>query len=154
MLAKFRANDSLTVHQRATTELTKVNEWLVRNKIKININKSKFIIFNYRGRATFPSLLLGDGHVEEADQIKFLGLTIDRHLNFNDHIDSIKSRIARTTGIIFKLNKFLPDYILRSIYQSLITPVLNYGIEAWHSAPKYQTDKVYLSSEKSCSSNM
>ena len=148
LLCKFKTTDSTLTHQLATTELSKVNKWLNSNKIKINVSKCKFIVFNYRRVTILPPLVFGGGYILETDQIKFLGLIIDKNLKFTEHINKIKSKISRTTGLLYKLNKFLPDYILKSIYQSLISPFLSYGIEAWHSAPQYLTQKLFIIQKK------
>ena len=84
----------------------------------------------------------------EAENLKFLGVTVDRHLKFAEHLKITQSKIARTTGILFKLNSFLPDFILRSLYQTLIHPYLTYGIEAWFSAPQYQTNTIFILQKK------
>ena len=40
-------------------------------------------------------------------------------------------KIAKTIGIMCKMKKFVPSIILQTIYSSLITPYLNYGILTW-----------------------
>ena len=148
LLCKFKSQDSDTMHLRATVELKKVNNWLSQNKIKVNTRKCNFMVFNYRKMATFPPLSFGGGHIVETDHTKFLGITIDRSLKFTQHINIIKSKIARSIGVLYKMKYYLPQYILKSIYQSLITPFLNYGIEAYFSAPQYQTHKLFILQKK------
>ena len=60
----------------------------------------------------------------------------------------IKSKISRTTGLLFKLNHYLPTNVLQTIYQSLVHPYLTYGIEAWHSAPQYLINKLFVIQKK------
>ena len=148
LLCKFNSKDLNSTYERATSELKKINNWLNANKIKINVVKCKFMVFNYRKVVTLPPLSFGGGHIVEAEHVKFLGVTVDRHLKFAEHLKIIKSKIARTTGILFKLNSFLPDFILRSLYQTLIHPYLTYGIEAWFSAPQYQTNTIFILQKK------
>ena len=41
-------------------------------------------------------------------------------------------KVAKSIGLLYKLNRFLPETILKTLYTSLIHPSLSYGIEAWH----------------------
>jgi len=43
--------------------------------------------------------------------------------------------------MIAKLRHFVPYYILRQIYQSLISPYLSYAITVWGSASKCHLNK-------------
>jgi hypothetical protein len=38
---------------------------------------------------------------------KFLGMIIDQHLTWNDHINYVANKIAKTTGILNKTRNFL-----------------------------------------------
>ena len=130
------------------TELVKVNNWLINNRIKINIDKSKFICFSYRKPVLARPVKLGDSFIYETDQIKFLGLVLDKHLKFINHIDHIQSKMSRSVGVLFKLNSFLPTSILKLLYNSLILPYLNYGVECWHAAPNYSLEKLHVLQKK------
>ena len=63
----------------------------------------------------------------------FLGVIIDEHLNWNDHINKVATTISRYIGILCRLKHFMPLYTLRTPYNSLILPHLTYGILIWGS---------------------
>ena len=50
---------------------------------------------------------------------------------------------------IRKVNKFLPQNILKLLYETLIKPYLTYGIEAWYCAPNFLTYKSFIVHKKS-----
>ena len=77
----------------------------------------------------------GSDLVKQTNSTKFLGIQIDEHLKFDKQINAICNKISKTVGILFKLNKFMPINILKTLYDSLILPYLTYGIEIWYSAP-------------------
>ena len=129
-------------------ELSKVNSWLTTNRIKINADKSKFICFSYRKTLQARPLKLGESFIQETQHTKFLGLILDRHLTFKNHIDHILSKISRSVGVLFKLNSFLPTNILKMLYNTLILPYLTYGVECWHAAPNYALDKLQVLQKK------
>ena len=41
-------------------------------------------------------------------------------------------KIAQSIGLLYKLNRFLPETILKTLYTSLIHPYLSYGIKEWY----------------------
>ncbi len=54
---------------------------------------------------------------------KFLGIYLDEHLSWAQHIDYLSKKIARNVGnvgILSKLKHFLPMYIMNMLYYSLI----------------------------------
>ena len=64
-------------------------------------------------------------------EFNFLGLTIDEHVSWNKHIQKTANKISRSIGIIKRLKRTLPLYVLCTLYNSLIFPYLNYGILNW-----------------------
>ena len=52
---------------------------------------------------------------------------------------------AKSIGLFYKLNRFLPETILKTLYTSLIHPLyLSYGIEAWHGIYQNNTSKIFV----------
>ena len=61
----------------------------------------------------------------------FRGITINKKLNWNNHINKVTNKISKTVSILNKLRSFLPSGVLQTIYNTLILPHLIYGILAW-----------------------
>ena len=113
-------------------ELKKVITWLNLNKLSINVPKSKYIIFHVPQRKiNFSSLEIEDIAITYVEQFSFLGITLDKHVNWNAHTNNISNRISSVIGIINRIKQFVPPAILKTIYNSLILPHLHYGILLW-----------------------
>ena len=56
---------------------------------------------------------------------------------------SKQSSFYRNTGILNKLKHIFPTQILLSVYSTLITPYLNYGILVWGNATKKLLDVLF-----------
>ena len=146
---KFPKNSNPDIIKNSlSVELSKINKWLENNKIKINYDKTKFIIFNYRKTIEVNSLKIGNNQITRANSVKFLGIYIDEKLSFKTHIDNISEKTGKTVGLLYRLNKFLPDYILKTLYHCLVSPHISYGIEAWYAAPKTATDRISVIQKK------
>ena len=136
---------------RINVELSHVNSWLTANKISINADKTKFITFTYRKKLNFsPLIKIGNNIIKKTDHIKFLGVLVDQNLNYNHHVNYISSKISKSIGILFRLNKYLPIEILRLLYFNLVQPYLTYAIESWHSTFTNVTKKVDVLQKRAC----
>ena len=144
LTCNFDGTPPAVIFDTIENELCKVNNWLIVNRIKINIDKSKFICFSYRKSIQSRPLRLGDSFIQETDQTKFLGLILDKNLTFKNHISYIESKVSRSVGVLFKLNSYLPNRILKMLYNSLILPYLNYGVECWYAASNYVLNKIQV----------
>ena len=115
------------------TELSKIYEWLCINKLSLNINKTKFIVFHTKRNklhANIPVLKINE-IIERAIQFNFLGITMNENLTWHDHINKISKRISRSIGVINKLKHCLPAYVLKILYFSLVQCHMTNGILAW-----------------------
>ena len=134
---------------RLNKELKNVNNWLCANKISINIIKTKYIIFSLRISIKLRRVVkIGNGKIKSADNIKFLGVFIDKNLKFNVHINYLSAKISRSVGLLYKLNKFLPQSALLKIYYSLIHPYFNYAMETWFNINQYSSNKLVVLQKK------
>ena len=74
-------------------------------------------------------------HVRKSDHhtqpTSYIGLTIDEHLQWKQHIEKTANKCSRTIGIINKLKHYLPTDIKLLLYQTLLNPHLNYCILVW-----------------------
>ena len=62
---------------------------------------------------------------------KFLGIYIDKHLTWKEHINIISSKISRAIFAINRVKHILPHKSLKSLYYTLIHSHITYGIQAW-----------------------
>ena len=73
---------------------------------------------------------------------------LDKNINFVNHITEMSMKVAKSIGFLYKLNRFLPETIPKTLYTSLIHPYLSYGIEAWHGTYQNNTFKIFVLQKK------
>ena len=113
-------------------ELNKVIFWLKVNKLSLNINKTKYMIFYpHQKKPSKPQIVLDNCEIECVDEFNFLGITFDKHMNWKSHINKIANKLSRYIGILNKLKRILPLNIKLTLYNSLIKPHIIYGILLW-----------------------
>ena len=133
-------------------ELIKVVVWLIANKLSLNIKKTNYIIFhpyqkriNYNIRIkAYDSRTKTFFDLERKDHVKYLGVIIDQYLSWKHHINYIALKISGKIGIISRLRHFVPLKTLLSIYNSLISPYISYGLIAWGQASKSHLEKILV----------
>ena len=92
------------------------------------------MIFHHRQKdisGLIPTLHINGQNIERVPEFNFLGLIIDEHLNWDAHIQKTSNKVSRALGIMYRLKRFIPRYILRLLYNSLILPHLQYCIMIW-----------------------
>ena len=72
--------------------------------------------------------------LERKESVKYLGIFIDQNLTWRHHIDHVAVKISRYVGLLPKLLHHVPAHTLMTIYRSLISPHLTYGLLAWGQA--------------------
>ena len=103
-------------------ELAKINEWLEINKLSLNVTKTKFMVFHtqHKRRAIKPPVpKINNTNIEQVEQLKFLGLTLDTNLNWKKHSDNITNKFSQIIGILNRLKQILPlsiNIILYNLY--------------------------------------
>ena len=96
--------------------------------------KKKFIIFLTNGKkynTDNVKININGNEIKQVNFTKFLGIYIDEHLSWAQHIDYLSKKIARNVGILSKLKHFLPMYIMNTLYYSLILSHLQYCTLLW-----------------------
>ena len=128
-------------------ELQEVNNWFKANKLSINASKTNFMILGTPHMTSTKAredlnVILDNTALERVKFTKFLGVLIDECLTWKNHINCISKTISRNIGVMNKLKHYIPYRILHTLYCTLISPYLNYGILIWGNTCKSYLDKL------------
>ena len=120
------------------TELEKIVKWLNANKLSVNIDKAHYMLFRNKGKVVKETckVYMNRQEISEVETTKFLGVIIDKRLNWKHHIDSICNRVSKNIGIILTARRVFNKNTLLSLYYSFIYPYFTYCIHVWGSAYK------------------
>ena len=136
------ADDTALLHKNKSLEemeknvnydLKNVNSWLIANKISLNANKTEMILFrNHRKKINYNlEIKIGDEVIKMSDVVKYLGIYIDKHLNWKYHVQSTRTKLSRAVGMLAKIRHYVPKATLRTIYHSVFSSHLMYGSQIW-----------------------
>ena len=122
-----------TLELNLNRDLISVNQWLCANKLSLNIDKSNFVIFRPPQKKVNYNIKLkiDNKDIKEIKSIKYLGVYVDCHLKWKEHILEVSKKLARGIGILLKLRHFVNLASLVQVYYSIIYSFLTYGIIVW-----------------------
>lgn len=127
----FKDSNLPQLIEKCNNGLKLFNDWSISNRLTINTDKTHFISMSNKTLTTPMNIYLNNQVLVSVDSSKFLGVIIDSHLNFKEHINYIAKKISKSAGILYRLSKFVPHSTLKQLYYSFIYPFLNYCITVW-----------------------
>lgn len=118
-------------------------------KIKLNEGKTECIIFSkssvmHKKSKNFP-LIANGRNIDWADQVKYLGVTLDKKLNFGAHIDRAvcnANSMMKTLFPLMKRNNSLSTDNKVRVYKAMIRPILTYGCQIFNNCAKTHFQKL------------
>ena len=141
----IRGRDPDLIMRTMNNELKEISLWLKANKLSLNIKKTHFMIFSSKNKP-HPNICINiDGEtINETAKTKFLGVIIDNKLSWKDHILYISGKLARGTGVLLKVRRYLMKETLISLYYSFVYPYLIYCNHVWGLACKTHMNTLFL----------
>ena len=132
------------------TELTNISSWFKCNKLSLNIAKTNFIHFQtLHSNTELPHhIKIDDLSLLKKDCTKFLGITIDKNLTWDQHIQNISSQIAKGIGILYKTKDVILNSALLTLYNTLILPFITYCNIIWGNCNISKLNQIYLLQKK------
>jgi len=130
-------------------ELENVNVWLRNNYLCINTEKSKFIIFrNQKNINKINSceinIKINNISLQNVENIKYLGVMIDKNLDFKNHIKYIQNKMSKKVFFLIRAGKHLSTYAKLLIYKTIIIPQIDYCATLLLSIPKYMIQELQI----------
>ena len=131
-LNQFGKNTIPDIDEDINSELNKITYWLDANKLSLNVNKTRYMIFHQpQKKFKIPVIKIKNTLIERVETFNFLGIILDTNLTWNSHIMKISNKISKSLGILNKLKRILPIDAKLKIYNSIILSHINYGILLW-----------------------
>ena len=130
-----------------------LERWLVTWSIKINASKSAVIIFkpNYRELSHNFNLLIFNEPIPFCHSAKYLGVTLDAHMLFSEHIVDKLKTVNKTFNALYPLlgrNSHLSTHNKLIVYNQVIAPAFLYACQVWGSAANSHIEKLQVFQNK------
>jgi ribonuclease HI len=112
-----------------------VDQWGIDNFLKFNPDKTVAIMFTNKRKWQLNSkIILGGKEITLSDTVKYLGITLDKKLSWNQHINNIciksnisLSRCRKALGTTWGLH----PKVMLWLYTAVIRPMMSYAVFIW-----------------------
>ena len=133
------------LRMKMQADLNHLSQWLYANDLKLNVGKTKVMLFNKEGLSPNCDLTIDGQLIETVKEFKFLGMYLDITLDFDIHYCSLYKKLTQFCFIIQKLGQFLPRTCLRTLYFKYVHSHLTYDLYIWYPLlSKFAQNTLYL----------
>ena len=70
-------------------------------------------------------------NIERVSSFCYLGVTLDEHLSWNEHVEIICHKVSKRLGLLSCIRPYLTQKAAECVYNCLIQPILNYTDTVW-----------------------
>ena len=112
-------------------EMKRTMDWFRANQLTLNLSKTVCILFSPNPRVTNIELDLDTMQLPSVENTKFLGMWVDRQLNWKKHMSIVLTKIKQNTNMLKVSNKFLNAHAKKMIYHSHILSHIKNGLLLW-----------------------
>lgn len=115
-------------------DLNYVEQWLQENKLVLNQIKTKWMLFGTRQKLEHSSdiAIQSQGQkIERVSSICYLGVTLDEHLSWNEHVEIICHKVSKCLGLLSCIRPYLNQKAAKWVQNCLIQPIFNYTDTVW-----------------------
>jgi hypothetical protein len=140
------------LYQKVNHDLEILCDWFKANKLSLNVAKTNYMLFpsSFLSQHNLSQnhIKIGNEVISRKSTVKFLGINIDEKLDWHEQIQSCKNKISKTLYCLRSIKNTLPKRHLRTLYQTLIQPHLEYGITLWGATHETYLNKLNIMQKK------
>ncbi len=127
--------------------ITQIKDFLVNNKLKINDDKTVFMLLGTKywiSKLKLKNVRVGQTVIESTDNTKNLGIIFDTEMNLHKHINYVCKRGYYHVRDLFELRKFLSETDTKTAAHAFVTSIMDYGNSLLYGASVASIDKLQV----------
>ena len=147
----YNSKKPKTIETVINTELKEVIKWLRLNKLSLNAGKTELIFFHSsRHVLVYDNVYINFNGVRlcPVDDIKYLGMYIDKYLDWKHHISILSKQLSRANGVLSKLRYNARIDICLQVYYSIFFSNMTYGWNLWGLSSEENISKIEVLQRK------
>ena len=128
-----------------SSDIDKTAKWFESNKLTLNTKKSHFM---RHGKPMLNSIeFLGDT-MSPNGFCKYLGVILNKKLNFKEHVDTVCKKLSNFCGLIYRIRHYYSWKTLLRFYFSFAQSVIQYGILVYGCTNKTSLHPLYQAQKR------
>ena len=127
--------------QEIERDICKIKDVISELKMKLNVSKTKAVIFSLAPTPPqIPALSLDGELIEVVPTYKYFGIWVDRKLCWNIHAKKKITEAKQALGTLSRCRRYLPPSVTRLVYKTVIQPKFLYATAVCY--PKNKNDQI------------
>lgn len=146
----YTGTDEITLANLINNDLKNYLKWLFSNKLKINIEKTSYIIFKQKNKSVNNNLNININNIvlEKVSSIKYLGLLIDENLNWSLHLNKISDKVVSMLSALYRSRDYLSNKSKFQIYNAFFLTHFRYLLPVWGMCGEVNFNKAQILQNK------
>lgn len=134
----------------ANKTLKDLVSWSQDNALKINVSKTKAILFHSRNKSINITcdIILNSTKVDILSSFKTLGVIFSESMSWDEHVHYILSKLARVVGLLYRHRSIFPTNVKLMLYHSLFLAHINYCHLVWGNTTQTNIHKIFMLQKK------
>ena len=136
------------IQDKLCADLDKLHQWLLANKLTLNMNKTEYMIIGSRQKNLNTqheaTINFNDNKLKQVHFTK-TGVVVNENLSWKKQISNTRNKVSQGIRLLLRIKRFVPQQTLINVYNSMILPILT--IVAWYGKIVVM---VYLINYKKC----
>ena len=121
--------------------------WFEINYMKLSSDKCHLLVSGHHYEETFVNI--GKDKIWESKSVKLLGITIDKELKFDKHVDQACLKANKKLNVLSRMQSFLSAKKRKVIFNSFIESQFKYCPLIWMFCSRKSNDKINRLHERS-----
>jgi len=120
---------SQEINDNINEQMRRIEKWLKINRLQLNISKTKVMLVRGVRKKVMErniDIKFKNTVLEVVSEIKYLGVIIDKNLNFAAHVNYLGKKIGSKLGVLRRISTNLTPYMRCVVYKAIIAPLFEY----------------------------
>ena len=136
------------IEEQITSLTSALLYWVNSNGLLLNLKKTQYMVFSRRRLIDNFVVSIDNTVIQRVNEARFLGVIVDDKLTWSSHIKTVRSKMARYVGIMYRIKKLIPLSVRLQIYHSFVQSHLNFCSLVWGFACKSNIDTLFAQQKK------
>jgi ribonucleases P/MRP protein subunit RPP40 len=114
-------------------DLNKICDWVTRNYMKLNEDKSQLIKFTTKRSINQIkyNYIVNSTSLTRVKNVKYLGITVNSKLNWRPQIEKMVKKGTNSLNFVMRNIRGSSSTVKEMAYKSLVRPILEYACASW-----------------------
>jgi len=131
-IALYKGIRSPTDCDLLQVDLNQVYAWSCKWLLNLNPSKCDSICISYKRSLPLAKYTLGNQPLSTKSTLWYLGIYINSHLEWNDHVKLITAKASRTLNYLRHSLYTCPLSVKAAVYKCIVCPLLEYASSVWY----------------------